>query len=181
MKATVVCFSGRIASGKTSISRALAQKLNCPWTGFGDYVRAVAVRHGLNPEDRGELQRLGESLIQEHGFDWFCNEVIAAAKWTGNCPLVIDGIRHVEAFATIRRMLSSHQTLLVHLTLESEETLRVRTMQRGMDSEKRIAWEAHSTEQQVLSTLPSIANLTVSADLPVSEITSRIINFLSTK
>lgn len=179
MSPIVVCFSGRIAIGKTSASKALAEKLSCPWTGFGDYVRGVAIRLGLDPEDRDQLQRLGESIIKEHGFDWFCKEVIAAAKWSGDRPLVVDGIRHVEAFRTIGRLLPSHRTVLIHLTIDNEEALRARLAERGIGSEKRAKWETHSTEQQVLSTLPAIAGLVVSANLALDEITAQIMGFLT--
>jgi hypothetical protein len=179
MSPIVVCFSGRIAIGKTSASKALAEKLSCPWAGFGDYVRAVAVKRGLNPEDRDQLQNLGESIIRAHGFDWFCKEVIAAANWSGDCPLVVDGIRHVEAFQTIGRLLPSHRTVLIHLKIDSEEALGARFAERGVGFEKRAKWESHSTERQVLSTLPTIANLVVSADLTLDEITAQIISFLT--
>lgn len=178
MTPIVVCFSGRIAIGKTSVSKALAEELKCPWTGFGDYVRRVAIKRGLNAEDRNQLQALGESLIQEHGFEWFCKEVIAAANWASDLPLVVDGIRHVEAFQTIRRLLPSHRIVLIHLTLDSEELLGERARERGMESTRRAAWETHSTEQQVLFTLPNLADLTVSAGLPLREITTRIVCFL---
>lgn len=178
MTTIVVCFSGRIAIGKTSISKELARQLNCPWTGFGDYVRVEATKRGLNPQNRDQLQGLGESLIKEHGFEWLCREVVAAANWAGDRPLVVDGIRHVQAFQTIRRLLPSHRTVLIHLKLDSEEALGARARERGMESAQRAAWETHSTEQQVLSTLPNLADLTVSAGLPLQEITTRIIRFL---
>lgn len=179
MTPVVVCFSGRIAIGKTSVSKALAQELNCPWSGFGDYVRSVAARRGLDTEDRDQLQMLGESLIRENGFDWLCSEVIAAAKWAGDCPLVIDGIRHAEAFETIRRLLSSHKSVLVHLAIESEEILRARSAERGIDLARRAKWETHSTEQQVVSTLPGVADLVVPTNLPLNEIKARIVSFLT--
>jgi hypothetical protein len=179
MSPIVICFSGRIAIGKTSASKALAEELGCPWTGFGDYVRGLAIKRGLNPEDRDQLQNLGESIIKEHGFEWFCKEVIAAANWLGDCPLVLDGIRHVEAFQTIGRLLPSYRTVLIHLMIDSEEALHVRFAERGMGSEKRAKWETHSTERQVLSTLPTIANLVVSADLTLNEITAQLMGFLT--
>lgn len=180
MTPIVICFSGRIAIGKTSVSKAIAEELNCPWTGFGDYVRSVAIREGLNAEDRDQLQALGESLIQRHGFQWLCSEVISRANWTRDCPLVIDGIRHAEAIQAIGQLLPSHKTALVHLTIDSEEALRARTTERGIDLGRRAKWETHSTEQQVLSTLPGIANLVVPAHLELEEITARIKSFLAT-
>ncbi len=178
MTPIVICFSGRIAIGKTSVSKVLAQELNCSWSGFGDYVRTVASGRGLNTEDRDQLQMLGESLIREYGFQWFCKEVIAAANWAGDCPLVIDGIRHAEAFQTIARLLAPRKTVLIHLTIDSEDALQARAKERGIDLARRTKWEAHSTEQEVLSTLPGIANLVVSTNLTLDEIKARIVSFL---
>jgi len=178
MTSIVVCFSGRIGIGKTSASKALAERLNCPWTGFGDYIRSVATNRGLNPDDRDEMQELGASLIDEHGFEWLCGHVIAAARWPGDCPLVVDGIRHAEAFQTIRRLLPSHRTVLILLMTDSEEALGARLTERGIDPALRAKWEAHSTETQVLSNLPMIANLVVSANLPVDKVTAQIMSFI---
>lgn len=177
MTPIAICFSGRIAIGKTSVSKALAEELRCPWTGFGSYIRRVALTRAIDVEDRDQLQELGELLIQEHGFEWLCREVIAAAHWTGDRPLVIDGIRHAEAFQTIARLLSPHRVVLIHLTID-EEMLRERSKERGLEPGKRATWESHSTEQQVISTLPNIADLTVDANMPLDEITRRITGFL---
>lgn len=179
MNPIVVCFSGRISIGKTSVSKALAQRLNCPWTGFGDYVRTIAAKRGLDPECRDVLQALGALLIEEQGFQSFCREVLAAANWPGDRPLIVDGIRHVEALEAIKQLLASTHVLLVHLAIESETALRDRTVQRGLEFGKRATWEAHSTERQVLSTLPEYADLIISADLPLPDILQRVIEFIS--
>lgn len=178
MNPIIVCFSGRIAIGKTSVSRALAERLDCPWTGFGDYVRAIATKRGLDSESRDVLQDTGASLIAEQGFRLFCSNVVAAANWSGDCPLIIDGIRHIEALQTIKELLAPSQVVLVHLAVESEEALYDRTMLRGIEFAERVTWETHSTERQVLSTLPEKADLIVSADLPLPDVVERVVGFV---
>ena len=42
----LVCFSGKIGSGKTSISCAVARWLECGRTSFGDYLRDEVARRG---------------------------------------------------------------------------------------------------------------------------------------
>jgi dephospho-CoA kinase len=49
MNPAVVGFSGRIASGKSAISKALAADIGCRRVSFGDYVRKVAAERGLAP------------------------------------------------------------------------------------------------------------------------------------
>ena len=90
----VICFSGRIGSGKTSVSRAVAHTLGAAWTGFGDFVRASASAAGLDSSSREVLQELGAKLIRQHGVAWLSVQVIARARWDGQRALVIDGVRH---------------------------------------------------------------------------------------
>src|SRR5262249_926088 len=120
----VVCFSGRIGSGKTSVSRAVALQLRAAWTGFGEFMREAAVERGLDPGCRDVLQALGERLIAEQGVNWLCHEVIRRANWTPGQPLVIDGVRHIAVLDELRSQLSGHPLVLIHLDL-------VRNTQRG--------------------------------------------------
>ena len=46
MPGLVACFSGRIASGKTHITRMLADALQWPRTSFSNYLRAVLAKQG---------------------------------------------------------------------------------------------------------------------------------------
>src|ERR1039458_2129720 len=90
----VVCFSGRIGSGKTSVSQCVATTLGAAWTSFGGFIRDAAQERGLDANSREVLQTLGAQLISEKGTDWLCEQVITRAKWDGHQPLVIDGVRH---------------------------------------------------------------------------------------
>ncbi|WP_368563149.1 hypothetical protein [Pseudoxanthomonas sp. UTMC 1351] len=171
--AIVVCFSGRIGSGKTSVSRAVANKINGVWTGFGDLMRSEAIARLLDPDSREVLQDLGAQLIQEHGNTWLCEQVIARAKWDGAKPLIIDGVRHVSILDELRGLLGSHQVLLVHLDLRDGVE-----RSRDLDQISRSSAEQHSTEQDVIKSLPQRASLIVSADLPLEQVVDQIVEYL---
>ena len=64
-KALLVCFSGKIGSGKTSTSNAVAKALGCGYASFSGYLRDVVARRGGDPDCRESLQDLGQDRIEE--------------------------------------------------------------------------------------------------------------------
>ncbi len=178
MNPFVICLSGRIGSGKTSVSIALAAARNAATASFGAFVRTVAIARGLDANRREVLQDLGANLITEHGHEWLCREVVAAANWKQDRDLVVDGVRHVDVFDAIKRISAPTTTLLIYLQLESEMELAVRTGSRGILPDARARLEQHSTEHDVIQALPSLADLVVSAEAPVERIVGAIDAFL---
>jgi cytidylate kinase len=120
MRPIVVGFSGRRASGKTVLSTEVARRLGWPRVSFGDYVRAVA-RFRSASAAPVDLQELGASLIQEMGWEEFCRRVLAQADWAPGRPLVVDGIRHTGALATLRRLVCPTDLLHVHIDVSDQE------------------------------------------------------------
>jgi adenylate kinase family enzyme len=116
-------ISGAIASGKTTLARALARELDVPVASFGDYLRAVAAARHL-PGDRGSLQELGQHLIDEHGWQGFASGVLAAAGvGRGSPAVVIDGVRHVEIAGALRDLAAPETFVLVYLDVPSAARL----------------------------------------------------------
>ncbi|HMP06718.1 MAG TPA: AAA family ATPase, partial [Lacipirellulaceae bacterium] len=77
MIATALAFSGHIGSGKSTLSRAVADAIGAARVSFGDHVRAVA-RHQGEPETRERLQAIGEALVASKMND-FCQSVLDQA------------------------------------------------------------------------------------------------------
>jgi dephospho-CoA kinase len=140
VKPIVICLSGRIGSGKTSMSAALARARGAASVSFGAYVRTAAAARGLDSTHRETLQNLGAKLIEDHGHDWFCREVLATASWDGDRDLVVDGIRHVAVLEVIKRLVAPTNTVLIHLTLNSESDLRARASSRGSPLSREQYW-----------------------------------------
>lgn len=174
MSSPVICFSGRIGSGKTSVSRAVADAIAAAWTGFGDFVRDQATAMGLDPTSRDTLQELGAKLIRDRGIPWLCIQVIGRASWDQRRPLVIDGVRHAEVLNEVTSQVSGHDTILVHLAFDSLSY----PARGGLDDESRLRAEDHSTERDVLTVLPSRANLIVSSSKPLDIVVDTVLAYL---
>ncbi len=176
MKSLVLTFSGSIGSGKSTLSLSVAKALNWPYVSFGNYVRTVALLRGLG-ESREVLQEVGESLIQE-GWEQFCKSVLAQTTWEPGEPLVVDGIRHVEAVEMLQLLIVPSELLLIHITL-NEPTRKARLYKRSpADYAKMQSIEDHSTEVQVKGQLPQMANLIVSGERSTDDIIREILIWL---
>lgn len=172
MNPTVICFAGRIASGKSSVSTAFADRFGWRYASFGKYVREVAQSKGHDISDRSVLQTLGANLIDELGWETFCWNVLLSAGWKDGEPLVVDGVRHIEAYRAITTLVAPSLAVLAFLDVE-DGLLDSRRQVRGLSpDEGRL--ETHSTEIQVVRSLPDIAELRLNAGRPVEEIVADI-------
>ncbi len=177
MKPYVVAFSGRIASGKSTISQGVATTLGWPRASFGDYVRETALSRGFDPEDRSVLQEIGELLVRDP--DVFCRSVLARFGFVHGQGFVIDGIRHLEVLEELRRAVAPQEVCLIYV--EAPETaIHRRLMEERVEDGKIDAWEQHSTETQVQGSLAGLAELVVqnSDARPMSETAQEILRFL---
>ena len=166
-------FSGRTNSGKTTLSRRVASELGIAYASFGDYVRSVARERGLNDSDRNTLQNVGESLIQS-GWTEFCISVLEAANWNEGDSIVVDGIRHERAIATLKEITKPQSFRLVYVEVEDE--LRLKRL--GKDSSGMAKMDAHSTENDVKSTLKSMADKCVDGSRNVAHLVTEICEFI---
>lgn len=146
--AICIGVSAKLGGGKTTLANALAKLLTCNVASFGEYVRGVATSRGISHE-REDLQKLGKGLIHELGFDEFTANVLAAAGWSANLPLVVEGIRHVDAVESVRRAASGTEFFLVYIDAEEDQRL-TRIEARDLATHERIKrWDSHSTEREV--------------------------------
>jgi dephospho-CoA kinase len=166
VKPTVVAFAGQMASGKTSLSTAVAAQLGWPRVSFGQYVRDQAARRGLE-QGREALQELGASLIREQGWEALCRSVLEQApEWRPGANVVVDGVRHVDAVTTLRRLVHPSTLLLVCLVAKPGVTAE-RMRQRGVaDSAQREVLLSHSTEIEVTSGVAGMADVVLDAAQP---------------
>lgn len=174
----VLAFAGAIGSGKSTFSAAVAAELGWPRASFGDYVRAEALRRGLDGSSRDVLQTLGETLISE-GWDAFCAGVLSSAGWCTGSSVVVDGIRHVEAISTLAKLTAPSKLCLVYLEAPAAaRAQRLRT--RGVVNEaERHRIEAHSTEVEVKSRLAELADLRVDTSVSTENVVQKIIKRLA--
>lgn len=175
MMPVILGFAGRIASGKSTLSQCVAEALNWPWVSFGEYVRVEAQRRGRDLS-RASLQEVGDLLIVA-GWEPFCRAVLAQAHWCPEQPLVVDGIRHVEGLQMLHDLVSPQLVLLVFIEL-SETTRAVRLNERGLVADEQRQCEGHTSEVQVRTSLPQVADLIVDGTQSIADLTNDIVNWL---
>jgi dephospho-CoA kinase len=177
MPSLIVTFAGLIGTGKSELSTSVAAALGWPRVSFGDYIRSVARQRKVDVT-RASLQALGESIIQEQGWEIYCRSVLAQAHWTVGQSLVLDGLRHSEALSSLKSIVSPMEVVLVLLELDDairEARLNARD---GMAHNKLKELDAHSTEVQVVGVLKSLADLLLDSSRPVSELTAIIVEWI---
>jgi cytidylate kinase len=161
----VIAISGRAGAGKRPLGRALAEDLGFPHASFGDYVRGVAQQRQIKPT-REALQKLGDELIRELGWDEFCRRVLEAARVTpGQGPVVVDGIRHEEARATLARMFAPEALHMIYVnTGRLDRYRRLRTEDGVNPLAAATKVDSHPTEQDARALLREEADDVVSGD-----------------
>lgn len=172
---SVLAFSGSIGSGKTTITSILSEILTAKRTSFGDYVRKKAKERQIELT-RENLQKLGEDLILEEGWENFCKSVLNQVGWKPNEFLIIDGIRHMEALTFLKKIVSPMNLYHIHVTVDSE-IRKKRLEEKQITRQNLTRIESHSTENQILL-LKNNADLVVDGSEPINEITDLIITWV---
>lgn len=152
----VVCFSGRIGSGKTSVTRALAAQLGWRRTAFGEYLRDRIIREGGDANDRQSLQDLGQRLVDTDP-EQFCREVLAHSGRSQGESLLVDGIRHVAMYRLVASLVAPIPSRLIYLSADSEH-VRDRVNRRSGEANDLVRAEAHRVEAELASDVPAAAD-----------------------
>jgi len=158
IKSFVIGFSGRIASHKSSVSERIADQLNCPWVGFGDYIRHVAGFLGLDPNDRKILQDIGNLLV-DHPRE-LCGKVLERIDYKAGQQLVIDSIRHKKIVDELRIQVAPAELVLVFIEAD-DPTIQDRLHNEGESELDIQRLERDATEADVLHVLPMMADLII--------------------
>jgi cytidylate kinase len=157
-RSVIVAISGPIGSGKTTLSRKLAEFLKATYISFGQYVRSIANQRELSTT-RESLQRLGEELIAADPAE-FCRQTLQFSKWKPGDRAVIDGIRHVAVLKFLREEVAPLPLLFAFLDLDD----KTRAQRRGVDVAALKTSEQHSTESE-LAQLRKLADLYIDGQL----------------
>lgn len=179
MKPVAVAFSGAIGSGKSSLALAVGEKTDWPVVGFGDYVRSVAQSEGKDAGSRAVLQEIGERLLAADCND-FCTKVLAQKMWVSGTSVLIEGIRHMQVLEVLRKIVAPIRLVHIHVSVPAEvQAQRLQSRDPGKETDMA-SIQSHSTEVQVKSVLPSVADLVLSGDQPLAELAEKIIAHLAT-
>lgn len=168
-------FSGRIGSGKTQVSKAVATVLGLGWNSFGATIKNIAVERNL-PTDRKGLQALGEKLVATEPEN-LCRRLLLDAKPSGSQPIVIDGLRHRHIRDMLQRLLAPAALVVVFVDVADAIRLERLRIRDGLTDWEVKEFEGHSTEIQVAAEIRSLADLVAdnsgALDTTVAAITAR--------
>ena len=176
-KPVILTFSGKIKSGKTTLSKSIAKKLDWSYISFGDYIRSVAKMKGLI-ESRETLQNLGEQLVETMGWERFCKDILDQISWKNGQSIVIDGVRHSEAILTLKKLTAPSNVLLVYLTLDENDQKERLSQIMDINNEEFLRMNSHSTEIQVYNLLPNIADLILDGSQHIDILIDKLIDWL---
>lgn len=155
----IVGIAGRIASGKSTLARALAGKYSFKLISFGNYVRQEAQAQGLDVSDRQVLQEFGQFLVEESATS-FVHGVFHRASYKPEDRVVLDGVRHESVWDEIVAFGSSHRSPVALIFLEmAEEERRRRLTTRGLSLDEALAQDQHKSELDVDARLSSKASI----------------------
>lgn len=164
----LVCFAGQIGSGKTSISIAVADALGCKRTSFGEFLRAEVTRQGGNPDHRETLQDLGRSYVTK-GPEEFCRQVLAAGLYRADENFILDGVRHVDIYLALQRLVVPAAVKLIFLQSD-DEIRKQRVIARDGSATDLVRADAHPVEADLRANLPALAATTINGAAPLDEV-----------
>jgi dephospho-CoA kinase len=172
-----IAITGRIGSGKTTLSKDLANALQCARASFGDYVRGVVQKRGL-PPTRENLQIVGTELLTSDACG-FCRSVLTSSGYQPGESLVIDGLRHMITIPIICALIEPSSMKIIRVSVPEEIRLQ-RLRDRGEGDASSVARiESHSSEQE-LGSIAEMADFVVRGDRPramnIAEITAWLAN-----
>jgi dephospho-CoA kinase len=172
----LICFSGQIGSGKSSVSIAVAEALGCLRTGFGDYLRSEVIRMGGDPNARQVLQDLGQKRVEDDPAT-FCRDVLKAGGFEPGTDFVIDGIRHISIFEILARVSLPSEARLLFLGAPDET--RIARVEARTDAHDFARASAHRVEAELHQALPQRADGVVSADQPLDRVVTECLALIA--
>lgn len=155
----IVTLAGAIGSGKTTLARALADRLGWPAASFGDYVREQARRRDLDPGSRKVLQDLGQSLVEADP-ERFLAEALAWMNYDATAGIVLDGLRHKSVWQALRAHSENfpEQPVVLFFLDTPDDVRHARLRERGLDEAAIAIADGHRAEQDLTDHLRGAAD-----------------------
>ena len=176
MEPIIIAISGLSRSGKSSLSKELAKRLNCEISSFGGFLKFKAKQSGMNSEPT-TLQMLGQSYIDNNPGELILG-VLNQCAWQQGHSLVIDGIRHKRVFQLLKKYVSPTPLFLIHLWSTPQDLLTRLKKSNEVNNVSQLEFWRHPTEEEALSVLPQTADLILDALLPTDSLVQTTIDFL---
>lgn len=170
-----ICVAGKISSGKSTLAKVMSSQIGFPIVSFGGILRDYSMINGL-PSKRTNLQRFGQEIIDQFGFEGFIKWTIShsAVSWDGS--LIIDGLRHKEIYEHILNMFP--QTLLVYCDCDLETQISRTVARDGIGENEAKQILSHETEMHV-EELRAVAQLVFQPNDRVEDFIKKLDDYIS--
>lgn len=170
----IICITGRIGSGKTTVGQALAKELCCNQHSISNFLKHSLENHGNLYPSRNDLQDEGEKYIK-YGWNRFCHDFLKFISWDRSQPVVIDGIRHIEFIKTLSIFAFPLPVYVVYLSA-GEDTVARNIQIRGYET-----INSNRLAEGNLGKIKELSNVAICADArSIEEIVAEIIKNLFT-
>lgn len=87
-----IIIIGEISSGKSTLARRLSEELQIPKASFGSYLIYYCEQNNIPEDKRGDLQNLGEQMIDKNAVQFLRNVVEFTTD--DSEQLIFEGVRH---------------------------------------------------------------------------------------
>jgi dephospho-CoA kinase len=152
-------FCGPLGSGKTNVSKIVAQETGAGWTSFGATLKKIAAERTI-PIDREHLQALGEEMVSRMPVG-FCRRVFDEAEPQGQRDIVVDGLRHAEIFPILQRLSQPRRLLCIFVDVTDRIRFERIELRDRVTRNQIVKLESHSTEIQVQLGVRRLADFVV--------------------
>ena len=166
-----IALAGTPGSGKSTVARLLAAKLDGIVVSFGDYVRHIAASAREN-NNRSTLQRIGQDLV-ENDPEGFVRDFLDWASPDPDRVLIIDGVRHAVIDAVLRSTAAERDSEYLLVLLEAPIAIRATRRCAGNEDDLR-KLEDHPVEREAATRLPSIADIVIDSSGEPSQVVAAI-------
>lgn len=176
MTGLVVAISGKLRSGKTSVSKELSRQLGWPRVAFGDYVRAEVESAGGDPMCRRALQDYGLRRVEADPLG-FCSCVLGQIEYDYHTNLIVDGVRHKAALESIRQLCMPMQTRLVYIKC-TDKVRYERANNLRIDDNLFSQQNQHPVELESEGVLEDMASFIADCEDEPTEIVRSVIEYI---
>lgn len=166
----IYLFSGKIASGKTTISTALANYLGINRYTVSDYLKNYADIYYNGNHSRDTLQKIGD-IKRKEGYKKFCIDFLTFINYEKDMSFIIDGIRTIEFLEEMKLCLINEK--VIHIFIEIDEKLRHERMLKR-NAQDQLYYQHHT--ENYSRKLMEAADIIVNSNNNVTAIVAYILS-----
>lgn len=145
-----IVIIGEICSGKSTLARRLAEDFQLPKASFGGYLLLYCKDKGIPEDKRGDLQNLGQQMIEENATSFLCSVINFTT--TDLSTILFEGVRHSVILKEISTMSVRTATIYVEANY-AQRLSRYLTREKEIDTGKSeadfLTASRHPVEREV--------------------------------